>query len=56
MLLWNMRLRSLLTLEHYLLEVGADLVLKELEGEGRNRAKALQPAFEYLLSTASRSG
>ena len=51
---WRGRWQRTRTLEHYLQEVAAQLLLAELTEESRERIRAFASASDYLLSTRSR--
>ncbi len=53
-ILWRMRIRHLITLEHYVQEVAAESFLVDISEEGRRRISLLSELFTPAISSFSR--
>ena len=54
-ILWRMRIRHLITLEHYVQEVAAESFLVDVSEEGRRRISLLSELFSPAVSSFSRT-
>lgn len=55
-ILWRMRIRHLVTLEHYVQEVAAESFLVDISEEGRKRISMFAELFTPAISSFSRTG